>query len=151
MKLLFVTIIACIALASCDGPSKPTLSPENIFDSKDLHVITSLINKRMGTASTLYGNDLALAASQRQIKNHTAGEIYQFVTWKLHPNPYWFGGDINGVQNSLETVEVLPSKDKQIAVRYTRTNNDHASPESLALDKQNRINFIFGQKPSVFP
>lgn len=98
--------------------------------------------------STLYGNDLALKAAGN--KKHVPGEIFTLITSELEPNPYWFGGNINGDEKYIETVKVLTAENG-IQVDYEVENNGGDVLKKYDTDKQERINFIFDQKPAVFP
>ena len=146
--LFFAT---CVILSACDDKQGPVLAPETIFEEPGLHVITSFSNKKSGTISTLYGNELALNAAMSNGKNHIPGEVFKLVTWDLNANPHWFGGEINGAIRAVETVKVMPLKNNSISVNYEIEKNNRTVLEKYISDKEERINFIFDQKASVFP
>ena len=151
MKIQILTLfVLSILMAACSNSPKPVLAPEKIFEDPDMHVITSVFNKKSGITSTLYGNKPALEAARNESENHVAGEIFRLVTWELQPNPYWFGGNINGEEKCVETVKVLPAENG-IRVDYEVENNGCDVLKRYDPDKQERINFIFDQKAAVFP
>lgn len=155
MKSLVLTFIsAAFAFAACQAPRKLTPAPETIFDDHGLHVITSFHNDRTRTISVLYGNDKALAhASSRADAGTpvvtTPGEIFKLVTWDLKQNPLWFGSNINGVVQSVETVTVSTG-DSGPTIDYTM-DFGQKNGKNAVLSNAERISFIFAQRASVFP
>ena len=151
MKIKILSfVISCLIISACNKSPKPTLAPEYIVEINDMHPITSIFNNKNGTTSTLYGNDLALQAALDENKKHIPGEIFTLITSELKPNPYWFGGNINGIQKHTETVKVLPAENGT-TVEYKAENNGGNVLKISEADKQARINFIFEQKAAVFP
>lgn len=166
MKSLIVLFIsASLALAACHDSRKLAPNPETIFDDHGLHVITSFHNNRTHTISVLYGNDEALAHASREHDAHTPGvstpgvstrgvstpgEVFKLVTWDLKQNPLWFGSDINGGLQSVETVTVSAGESGP-AVDYAIDHVGQKSAEKAVLSNAERISFIFAQRASVFP
>ncbi|MCF0054629.1 hypothetical protein [Dyadobacter sp. CY356] len=143
-------VISCLIFSACNNSPKPILAPEYILENPDMHPITSVFNKKNGTTSTLYGNDLVLKAARNENKSHNAGEVFTLITSELKPNPYWFGGNINGAVKYTETVKVLADENGTRVV-YEAKNNGSDVMKKVGADKQARINFIFDQKAAVFP
>src|ERR1700722_7419675 len=56
-------------------------------------VITTVVNTRAGTMSTLYGNEAAVKYA-RSGKPYAAGAVLTLVTWSQREDPHWFGGRI---------------------------------------------------------
>ena len=56
-------------------------------------IITSFVNTRDGTMSTLYGNDIAVK-SARAGQVYPVGAVVSLVTWSQRDDPHWFGGRI---------------------------------------------------------
>lgn len=151
MKILILTIfVFSLILVVCDNSAKPELAPEKIFEMPGMQPITSSFNKKAGTMSTLYGNDLALKAAKNENKIHRPGEVFTLVTWELEPDPYWFGGNINGDEKYVETVKVLPAENG-IRVDYEVEKNGGDVLKRYDTDKPERINFIFEQKAAILP
>ena len=156
MKNLILTFIsAALALAGCQEPRKLTPAPETIFDDHGLHVITSFHNDRTRTISVLYGNDDARANAGKEPGVATPGvatpgEVFKLVTWDLKQNPLWFGSNINGGLQSVETVTVSAS-DSGPAIAYAKEDFVQKGGESAVLSNAERISFIFAQRASVFP
>lgn len=142
--------IFSFTLLACSSEPRPELAPEKIFETPGMQPITSLFNKKAGTMSVLYGNDLALNAAKSENQKHIPGEIFTLVTSELEPNPCWFGGNINGERKVTETVKVLPAENG-IQINYEVENNNGDVMKRYGADKQQRINFIFDQKAAVFP
>ena len=155
MKSLITFILATITLAACHDSRKLTPAPETIFDDNGLHVITSFHNDRTRTISVLYGNDKALAhASQEQFAHTpgvpTPGEVFKLVTWDLKQNPLWFGSNINGGLQTVETVTVSAG-DSGPAISYVLENPTQKNGKNAVSSNAERISFIFAQRASVFP
>lgn len=151
MKTIILTFIsAALALAACQEPRKLAPAPETIFDDHGLHVITSFHNDRTRTISVLYGNNDALANAGKDRGAHTPGEVLKLVTWDLKQNPLWFGSNINGEVQSVETVTVSTGATGP-AIDYTKEDSDQKRGKNAVLGNAERISFIFAQRASVFP
>lgn len=156
MKSLIVLFIsAALALAGCDNSRTLVPNPKTIFDDQGLHVITSFHNDRTHTISVLYGNDEALAhaGAGREARTPgvaTPGAVFKLVTWDLKQNPLWFGSNINGGLQSVETVTVSAG-DAGPAVDYTREDAGQKNTGNAVSGNAERISFIFAQRASVFP
>jgi len=157
-SLILIFISAALALAGCQEPRKLAPAPETIFDDQGLHVITSFYNDRTRTISVLYGNDDALAHAGKERAAPgvatpgvaTPGEVFKLVTWDLKQNPLWFGSNINGGLQSVETV-VVTAGESGPAIDYAKEGSIPKNGESTVLSNADRISFIFAQRASVFP
>jgi hypothetical protein len=58
--------------------------------TKDLHVISSYVNKNDSSMSVLFGN----------------GKYLTFVTWNQKPDEHWFGARIPGMLKSIDTMDI---------------------------------------------
>ena len=157
MKSLILILISLVALTltDCQEPRKLVPAPETIFDDHGLHVITSFHNDRTRTISVLYGNDDALAHAGKARNAHTPGaptpgEVFKLVTWDLKQNPLWFGSDITGGLQSVETVTVSTGESGPV-VDYTFENPVQKNGKSAVSSNAERISSIFAQRASVFP
>jgi hypothetical protein len=122
-------------------------------------VITTFVNLRDETMSTLYGNDIAVK-SARSHSTYPPGSTLALVTWSRRDDPHWFGGRI---PNSIRSVEILtfgpaatPSTAgapaPAAAPAYDRYEGAPlAKKQASAADVQARILYITGRKASVFP
>jgi hypothetical protein len=110
-------------------------------------VITSFVNTREGTMSTLYGNDIAVK-SARAGQAYPAGAIVSLVTWSQRDDPHWFGGRI---AKALHSIEML-SYDSAVAPAYVYyEGEERVKKATLPLDMQARVKYIMAQKASVMP
>ncbi|MGG7664586.1 hypothetical protein [Dyadobacter sp. BHUBP1] len=153
--ILILISVAALTLTGCQEQRKLVPAPETIFDDHGLHVITSFHNDRTRTISVLYGNDDALAHAGKERNAHTPGaaapgEVFKLVTWDLKENPLWFGSDINGGLQSVETVVVSAGESGPV-VDYTFENPVQKNGKSAVSSDAERISFIFAQRASVFP
>lgn len=154
-SLIAILISATFALTACHDSRELSPSPETIFDDNGLHVITSFHNDRTRTISVLYGNDAALthAHNERYADSSgvaSPGAMFKLVTWDLKQNPLWFGSDINGSLQTVETVTVSTGESGP-AVSYAREDLNPVKGRNAVLSNAERISFIFAQRASVFP
>lgn len=156
MKNLIIALISTtLVLAACQEPRKLAPAPETIFDAHGLHVITSSHNDRTRTISVLYGNDQALAHASAERTTYTPGvaapgAVFKLVTWDLKQNPLWFGSNINGGLQSVETVTVSAGESGP-EFDYTVEDSAQKNAKNAVSGNAERISFIFAQRASVFP
>lgn len=110
-------------------------------------VITSFADPRMGTMSTLYGNDAAVN-SARSGQAYPAGAVLALVTWSQRQDPHWFGGRIPDSLKSIETLRYRAGNSPQY--RYWQDGHS-AETEPEAGVVAERIAYIAGRKASVMP
>ena len=148
----------CLLLFSCnhngelpDNINTKASFPDSIpFSPAGLKVLTSFINPKDASMSTLYGNPLA---RQKAIGLHKAlagGELFTLVTWKQQPDKHWFGANIPG---DLQSVEVLKtnSNGATVVIHYQRYEGSALVPNPDTLHANERIKFMLDQRPSVMP
>jgi Haem-binding domain/Cytochrome P460 len=138
-------------------------------------VITTFVNLRDETMSTLYGNDIAVK-SARSGSNATPaatptahatpapatpahptpaapttyppGSALALVTWSRRDDPHWFGGRIPKAIRSVEILTFGPAA----APAYDRYEGAPlAKKQASPAEVQARILYITGRKASVFP
>jgi hypothetical protein len=110
-------------------------------------VITSFANPRMGTMSTLYGNDVAVK-SARSGQAYAAGAMLTLVTWSQRQDPHWFGGRIPDSLKSVERVNYNADGTPGYKLWSDgRSRADPADPGVSAI----RIAYITTRKASVMP
>jgi hypothetical protein len=133
-------------------PIADTLSlPDSAYPFKG-KVITSFVDKRLGTMSTLYGNDMA-AQNARAGHNYMAGSILTLVTWSQRDDPHWFGARIPGEVVLVEKIIFPLASGHYIIPLYERYGKSPLQP----IDKvdsgfaQLMIKKITGMKASVVP
>ena len=66
--------------------------------------LTTGVDRGMGTTSTLFGNDAAVAAA-RTGQPYAAGAVLGLVSWRQRDDPHWFGARIPDAPVSVEFVE----------------------------------------------
>ncbi|MEZ2336719.1 hypothetical protein AB6735_13845 [Mucilaginibacter sp. RCC_168] len=121
------------------------------FSKAGLKVISSSINKKEQTMSTLYGNDLALKTAVSGSTNYPAGENLTLVTWKQQNDDRWFGAKIPGDLLSVEVVKTINSNTKGIITNYQRFIGKELIADTDTTHQQERMSYMFSQKPSVMP
>lgn len=152
MKIYIFLFTLLVVGASCNSPATNPNNERVMFNAAGLKVIASYANRKQHIMATLYGNDAALQAALNGNKSHTTGEVFTLVTWSQANNKYWYGSYINGNLKSVESVKILPATNGNSKIAYqlvkghTPKNIDGNVP-----NRQDRINLIFAQRPSVFP
>ncbi|RFM28529.1 hypothetical protein [Deminuibacter soli] len=146
MKHIIPAFAAIIILASCGKPAGNQLT-RIVYDPHGLTLITSSVNKHLQTMSALYGNKEAYAAALAGDGHHVAGESFAFVTWQYHDDPVYYGSSINGELLSVETIHV----ESDTTYNYQLEKGNAQPVNGTVLNTAQRINYIFGYKPSVMP
>jgi hypothetical protein len=157
MKNLTYSLLAglVILLSACDSPAvnnagklntKASLPPSLNFNALGYRVVTSSINKKLGTMSTLYGNKIALANAIAG--NTKPGEEFTLITWKQQDDDRWFGAKIPG---DLQTVETLKTDEIGKGAAYQCFKGKSLVPDTDTGHQAERIKYILEQKPSVMP
>jgi hypothetical protein len=91
-----------------DAAKLGTTLPYPVLDWKPL---ATSAGHGAGTTSTLFGNDIAVAAS-RAGQPYPAGSVLGLVTWQQRDDPHWFGAKIPAQPAQVEFVEVGPTGEK---------------------------------------
>lgn len=156
MKLIVYIIAAgSIFMAGCKGTTDPDrlinskASLPSTFSLSELHqkVITSLINKKAGTMSILYGSEHFKNATQASNLN-VPGNSFILVTWQQQDDAHWFGARIPGELISAETVKIGNHNN---FVTYQKFTGRNLRLSADTTGQNERIQFILSQKPSIIP
>lgn len=115
--------------------------PEIGFNPLEGNVISTFINVKDTTMSTLYGNDSAARHAQQRTP-YADGDLLSLVTWKQKEDPYWFGGNIPDSVAAIEIVRFESGKPF-----YTMFVDDLLKSH----DEEERIKFITAIQWSEFP
>lgn len=158
MKALYSLFAVCsLTFAACSDNkpaelynAKAALPSSPKYNLDGLKVITSFVNKTKGTASTLYGNDLALKSATDGNKTVGANEVFTLVTWKQQDDDHWFGAKIPSNVESVEVIKTTTSGNS-VAVNYERLEGKELTLKKDPAGQTERIKYILGQKPSVLP
>jgi|GEM_PF-644518 hypothetical protein len=110
-----------------------------------LHGMTTSIQPKDSSISTLYGNEIAYVYAHRQGGgNYSAGAVLYYVTWKSAADELWFGAH---VPSAILIVEQLTFTDSN-KPHYTlfKGNKRQIAPS----DFENRIKLIKSLKIAAF-
>lgn len=148
---IFGGIALSLLLAACRQPvpadriiNRKAAVPA-AFGLDSLGVITTTINKRQHTMSTLYGNVLAVKRA-RSGAGIQAGEKLVLVTWKQKPDENWFGANIPAEVQRIEQVTTLAGP-----ASYRRFDGPSLALHTDTTAQSKRINAIFGMQASMMP
>jgi hypothetical protein len=88
-------------------------------NASEWNVITSSIDKRQSTMSTLYGNSVAVQyARGSSLHDYPPGSQLSLVTWAQREDQHWFGANIPGELKSVELLRVGASADNGVSYSY---------------------------------
>ena len=151
LYLIFALIV------SCNENSKELININASLRQNDelkenpllMHPITSSIQPKDSTMSTLYGNDVAFNHIRKNFNSdYPQNAVLYEVNWKQKPDELWFGGNIPKEIKSVEKItfgnngsinyEIFQGKPLKKAKTDINTNN---------LRKE----FIISQKMAVSP
>lgn len=117
-------------------------------------VIALLVNKKLKTMSTLYGNDTAVrfARSATGI-NFPGGAVLTLVTWHQKQDSHWFGASIPGNIISTEKIIIKDTNHLPGSIIYKLYYADNTAKESEVDDQyaSDRIQYILSQRASILP
>lgn len=169
MKNILITVfIINMCLISCgsDHSSKEdlintsaSLTESLIPDMDPLNgrVITTLINKKQKTMSTLYGNEAAFQYANNKspvdTTGYPGGTKLALVTWSQKPDQHWFGANIPGKIQKIQLIEFKETASGNIQPIY---NIYYGSPLKLSKEADSAVtaknlNFIIHLKRSLIP
>jgi len=120
------------------------------FEAKGLNkVISTSINRKKATMSTLYGNDQAFQYAQTQAdSSYPNGAVLALVTWKQQEDPHWFGANIPGALQSIELVKINGTN--ATYEQFTGATLTPAANSDTALITK-RTRYILDEKPALTP
>lgn len=159
MKSLLLIAALSLPLAGCTG--KPVQSninepaaltgtlPANPLAWKS---ITSWVNDRDATMSTLYGNDAAVQYARTHADQaYTAGSALALVTWEQRDDPHWFGAKIPSTVKSVEFVTIPSAPNKNpVYERYQGAPLEKVSLSDPGIISA-RIDYLLSQRADVTP
>ena len=154
MKIKFVISVPLVLLAAaCSHPVdtqtiiNQKASVPAAFHLQDLRVITSGINKKRQTMSTLYGNSKAVDRA-RSGGLVGAGEEMVLVTWRQKADENWFGANIPA---NVMAVEKIMTGSDPLTVNYQRYKGPALTLATDTSGRNQRIAAIFAEKNSIMP
>jgi hypothetical protein len=159
MKLAYLLFPALIlSLSACSGHKDPqesvnkeaSLPASFNFSKLGLKVISSSVNQKNSTMSTLYGNDLALKVAKTGSAVQP-DEVLAMITWKQQEDKRWFGAKIPGQIVSLEMLKTTRGITTESIIDYQRFEGSKLALKKDTAGDAESINYIFAQKPSVMP
>jgi len=155
--LLFAVAIMFLPLAGCT--SKPAASTVNDqaaltgqlpYNPLAWKVITSSVNQRSATMSTLYGNDVAVQYARTNAdRAYPTGSVLALVTWAQREDPHWFGARI---PSSVQSVEFVMVQDAAGASpTYEHFQGSPLTRTAASASDAKRIDYLMAQRAAVMP
>lgn len=154
----FILFLIILMATACAG-HKPTPGAGQInadaslpadfgFSKMGLKVITSTVNKQLGTMSTLYGNDSAKTTAKAGKGICLPGSIFALITWKQQADKRWIGGNIPGNLISVEILKATKNREGQMG-DYSRFSGANLKADQDTDGQQARTKYILNLKPSI--
>jgi hypothetical protein len=148
----------CLFICSCNNNdhvpdninAKASLPYSVKLGTAGLKAITSFIDRKAGTMSTLYGNEPALRKATSLNQSMVRDALFTLVTWKQQPDEHWFGAGIPGDLQSVEILKTAPGGDS-VVINYQRYQGKTLVLDTDTLHQSERMKFILSQRPSVMP
>ncbi len=161
--MCFCAAALALALVGCSGQNPLTTTHVNqeaslggALPSGPLQgqVITSWIDSRDGTMSTLLGNDVAVRYARTNSGHaYPAGAALTLATWTQAEDGRWFGARIPAAAKSVEFVTIGLDANHQAAYSYQKYEGAPlrrvSAMELGAADE--RISFLISQRAAVMP
>jgi hypothetical protein len=128
-----------------DGAALVGELPSNPLRGK---VITSWVNKKDATMSTMFGNEVAVqyARSNAEIR-YPAGSALSVVTWSQQEDPRWFGGSIPRKTTAVEFVTVTGPG----VYTYRRYEGSPLKKVEDGVAPNDRAVYVLSQRAAVLP
>ncbi len=156
MKNHIILFFVLILMVSCKQKSKETLNVGASVQQNDelsenpllMNPITSSVQPKDSTMSTLYGNEIAFNyAKQNSDFKYPGNAVLYEVTWKQKPDELWFGGNIPKEIYSVERITF--NKDSSV---YEKFQGKPLKPvKTDETEDKLRKDFIISQKMAVSP
>jgi Cytochrome P460 len=154
--LVLIAALALLPLAGCNEQRPSTINTEATLTGKLPYnplawkVVTSWVNDRNGTMSTLYGNDIAVQYARSNAAHaYPAGSVLALVTWAQRDDTHWFGAKIPSGPQSVEFV-VVPSTPAS-GPTYQRYQGSPLALAAATSDDAARIDYLTAQRAAVMP
>jgi hypothetical protein len=155
--VLSLSILGCsagnvrVATKVNEGASLAGELPSNPLQGK---VITSWVDPKASTMSTLFGNDVAVQYARTNAKAaYPTGSVVSLVTWNQEEDARWFGGRIPASPRSVEFVRVGAAPDHRASYSYERFEGAPlkkvATEEGVAPNE--RAAYLLSQRAAVMP
>jgi hypothetical protein len=147
--------MAALILAGCssENPRVVTRVNQDAALTGDLianplgdKVITTWIDPRNSTMSTLFGNDVAVENSRGE---YPAGSMLALVTWTQQEDPRWFGAKIPAKPQSVEFV-VVGTEPAYSYRKYEGSPLKQVSTDA-GTSPNDRAAYLLSQRAAVMP
>jgi hypothetical protein len=116
-------------------------------------IITSVLNTKDSTMSTLYGNEAAVQYARTHAEHdYPNGSTLALVTWAQTDDPRWFGAKIPSQVKSVEFVSVRSAGDGT-SYAYLKYDGSPLKMETLqeGLKPDERAEFLLSLRAAVMP
>lgn len=115
-------------------------------------VITTEIDSRQATMSTLFGNDRAVAyARSHTDKNYPDGSVLAFVTWNQQEDIRWFGARLPAAPRRVEFVSINDGAKPVYTYRVYEGDPLILAHSEDTATPHGRAGYLLAQRAAVLP
>jgi hypothetical protein len=159
----FVVGMAAAVLFGCSNPAPKIAATlnESASLSGDLPVnplkwkiITSMVDKKNSTMSTLYGNDVAVEYARTNAQRaYPEGSRLALVTWTEADDQRWFGAKIPGGVKAVEFVFVKLNREGRVSYTYQKYEGSPLKMTSLeqSFTRPREADILLSKRAAVLP
>jgi hypothetical protein len=160
MKLFIILLLAgTFLLAACSRDQKKNSLindeaslPESLqLSTAGLKTMAFFIDKKSGSMSVLYANQLAINNAGKKNAGLSDGERMALVTWKQKSDSSWFGARVPGKLRSVELINTGIDSTAGLTTHYKIYVEGKLWPNPGAKYSKDRVAFILHQLPFVMP
>lgn len=153
---IYIIVVSFLSLWSCHSEQKENLNKKAAVQQNDellenpllMIPITSSIQPKDNTMSTLYGNQIAADYARNNADSqYPQGAVLYEVTWKQKPDELWFGAK---VPEDIFSVEKVTFHDHNSYTYETYKDKPLRKVKESKINTS-RISFITSQKMAVSP
>jgi hypothetical protein len=160
MRAYFLGGVMLLGMVGCSEPTNPRVATKLNTDAMLVgelpsnplreRVITSWVDQRDATMSTLYGNDVAVQYARTSAEGkYPVGAVLSVVTWGQQEDSRWFGGRIPQKTKAVEFVTVT-SPGAYSYQRYEGSPLKKVAGVDGA-DPAGRAAYLLAQRAAVMP
>jgi hypothetical protein len=158
---LFITLLitGTFLLSACSRDQKKNSLtndeaslPKSIqLSIADLKTMACFIDKKSGTMSVLYANQLAIDNAGKKNSGIISGERMVLVTWKQKTDSSWFGARIPGKLRSVELINTGADSTTGLITHYKIYVEGKLWTNPGTKYSNERVGFILHQRPFIIP
>jgi hypothetical protein len=164
LRPILAMVLAVNGLSGCARQNPRTVShvdtdasiPLNLpWQPEDGRVITTWVDTKHSTMSTLYGNDIAVNSARSSVGGpaYPIGARIALVTWREREDERWFGASIPATVQSVEFVTIRSgptNKVEYVCLRFEGGLLQHTLADT-PIASRDRAAYLLSQRAAIMP